>query len=69
MTLLCVSSLAHAERVSGTGEYSFGPDTAENVACRLAEEKAKQNAQGRAAQTRALTAFGSDKLPLGQAAE
>ena len=44
MTLLCVSSLAHAERVSGTGEYSFGPDTAENVACRLAEEKAKQNA-------------------------
>ena len=44
MTLLCVSCLAHAERVSGTGEYSFGPDTAENVACRLAEEKAKQNA-------------------------
>ena len=44
MTLLCVSTLAHAERVSGTGEYSFGPDTAENVACRLAEEKAKQNA-------------------------
>ena len=44
MTLLCVSSLAHAERVSGTGEYSFGPDTAENVACRLAEEKAKQSA-------------------------
>jgi hypothetical protein len=41
MTLLCVSNLAHAERVSGTGEYSFGPDTAENVACRLAEEKAK----------------------------
>ena len=44
MTLLCASTLAHAERVSGTGEYSFGPDTAENVACRLAEEKAKQNA-------------------------
>lgn len=44
MTLLCVSTLAHAERVSGTGEYSFGPDTAENIACRLAEEKAKQNA-------------------------
>jgi hypothetical protein len=44
MTLLCVSSLAHAERVQGTGEYSFGPDTAENVACRLAEENAKQNA-------------------------
>jgi len=44
MTLLCASCFAHAERVSGTGEYSFGPDTAENVACRLAEEKAKQNA-------------------------
>jgi hypothetical protein len=44
MTLLCASSLAYAERVKGTGEYSFGPDTAENVACRLAEEKAKQNA-------------------------
>ena len=44
MTLLCVSTLAHAERVKGTGEYSFGPDTAENVACRLAEEKAKQSA-------------------------
>jgi len=44
MTLFCVSSLAHAERVSGTGEYAFGPDTAENVACRFAEEKAKQNA-------------------------
>ena len=44
MTLLCASALAHAEVVKGTGEYSFGPDTAENVACRLAEEKAKQNA-------------------------
>jgi hypothetical protein len=44
LILLCASCLAHAERVKGTGEYSFGPDTAENVACRLAEEKAKQNA-------------------------
>jgi uncharacterized protein YbcV (DUF1398 family) len=43
MTLLC-ANIAHAEIVKGTGEYSFGPDTAENVACRLAEEKAKQNA-------------------------
>lgn len=43
IALLC-ANFAHAERVSGTGEYSFGPDTAENVACRLAEEKAKQNA-------------------------
>lgn len=43
MTLLC-ANFAHAERVQGTGEYSFGPDTAENVACRLAEENAKQNA-------------------------
>ena len=43
MTLLCVT-IAYAERVKGTGEYSFGPDTAENIACRLAEENAKQNA-------------------------
>jgi hypothetical protein len=43
MTLLC-ATIAYAERVKGTGEYSFGPDTAENIACRLAEEKAKQNA-------------------------
>ena len=43
IALLC-ANFAHAECVSGTGEYSFGPDTAENVACRLAEEKAKQNA-------------------------
>lgn len=43
MTLLC-ANIAHAEIVKGTGEYSFGPDTAENIACRLAEEKAKQNA-------------------------
>jgi hypothetical protein len=43
MTLLC-ANFAHAERVQGTGEYSFGPDTAENIACRLAEENAKQNA-------------------------
>jgi len=43
LILLC-ANFAHAERVQGTGEYSFGPDTAENVACRLAEEKAKQNA-------------------------
>lgn len=43
LMFLCVGSV-QAQIVSGTGEYSFGPDTAENVACRLAEEKAKQNA-------------------------
>jgi hypothetical protein len=43
LILLC-SNFAHAERVNGEGEYSFGPDTAENVACSIAEEKAKQNA-------------------------
>jgi hypothetical protein len=43
MALLC-ANFAHAGKVSGTGEYAFGPDTAENVACRIAEEKAKQNA-------------------------
>ena len=38
LILLCVN-FAHAERVSGTGEYSFGPDTAENIAYRLAINK------------------------------
>jgi hypothetical protein len=31
-------------QVTGTGEYRFGPETAQNIACQLAEEKAKENA-------------------------
>jgi len=34
----------YASIVSGTGEYRFGPETAENVACAIAEERAKENA-------------------------
>ena len=30
--------------VKGVGEYFYGPDTAENLACFFAEEKAKENA-------------------------
>ena len=30
--------------VRGEGEHRFGPETAENVACAIAEEKAKENA-------------------------
>ena len=30
--------------VIGEGEYRFGPETAQNVACSIAEERAKQNA-------------------------
>ena len=36
--------MANAEVIRGEGEYRFGPDTAENVACRIAEDRAKQNA-------------------------
>jgi hypothetical protein len=30
--------------VTGTGEYRFGPETAQNIACLIAEENAKKNA-------------------------
>ena len=30
--------------VTGTGEYRFGPETAQNIACSIAEENAKKNA-------------------------
>ena len=30
--------------VTGVGEYRFGPDVAENLACEVAEENAKQDA-------------------------
>lgn len=43
---ITTSITAHAigVSVSGTGEYRFGPETAENVACAIAEERAKENA-------------------------
>ena len=39
---ICIS--AQAGVVSGTGEYRFGPETAQNIACAIAEERAKENA-------------------------
>ena len=30
--------------VTGVGEYRFGPDTTENLACEVAEDRAKQDA-------------------------
>ena len=39
---LCITG--NAAEVTGTGEYRFGPETAQNIACSLAEEKAKENA-------------------------
>lgn len=41
--LLVCANIAHS-KVIGEGEYRFGPETAQNVACSLAEQKAKQNA-------------------------
>ena len=34
----------NANAITGIGEHRFGPETAENVACEFAEEKAKQDA-------------------------
>lgn len=42
-TLVLCANFAHAS-VIGQGEHRFGPETSENVACKLAEEKAKQDA-------------------------
>lgn len=40
--IMMCASFAHAETI-GQGEYRFGPDMAENAACELAKEKAKEN--------------------------
>jgi hypothetical protein len=41
--LLVCANIAHS-KVIGEGEYRFGPETAQNVACSIAEQRAKQNA-------------------------
>lgn len=41
--VLVCANIAHSA-VLGEGEYRFGPETAQNLACSIAEEKAKQNA-------------------------
>ena len=40
LSLIATNSFA----ITGIGEYRYGPDTTENLACELAEEKAKQDA-------------------------
>ena len=41
---LLIATSVNAKEVSGTGEYRFGPETAQNIACSIAEENAKKNA-------------------------
>jgi hypothetical protein len=41
LSLFLVSNCIHAEMAHGVGEYLHGPDTTENKACQLAEDKAK----------------------------
>lgn len=44
IALAFACSVANAATVTGEGEYRFGPETAENIACSIAEERAKENA-------------------------
>ena len=44
LSLLICSGLAHASKIEATGEYRFGPDMPQNIACNLAEDQAKHNA-------------------------
>lgn len=44
LSLLILASTSHAKEMVGIGEYRFGPDTPTNVACEMAEERAKENA-------------------------
>ena len=39
-----VSTIVFAKPVIGTGEFRFGPETSQNIACSIAEENAKKNA-------------------------
>lgn len=43
-SLFLVSNCIHAEMARGVGEYLIGPDTTENKACELAQDKAKSMA-------------------------
>jgi hypothetical protein len=42
--LLATLISTNAFAVSGVGEYRYGPDTTENFACEMAEERAKSDA-------------------------
>jgi hypothetical protein len=39
-----ISSSVFARPVIGIGEYNYGPETSENIACQLAEDRAKEQA-------------------------
>ena len=43
-SLFLASNCIHAEMARGVGEYLYGPDTTENKACELAQDKAKSMA-------------------------
>jgi len=38
---MCIFSNAYSAWVSGSGEYYFGPETSESLACSAAEERSK----------------------------
>ena len=44
IALAFVCGVANAKVVTGEGEYRFGPETAENVACSIARDRAEENA-------------------------
>ena len=44
LSLLLVPTIACAVPTIGTGEFRYGPDMPENVACQLAEDRAKEHA-------------------------
>jgi len=44
IALAFMCSIANAANVTGEGEYRFGPETAENVACQIARDRAEENA-------------------------
>jgi hypothetical protein len=39
-----ISSSVFAKQVIGIGEYNYGPETPENIACQMAEDRAKEHA-------------------------
>lgn len=39
-----LSSSVFAKQVIGVGEYNYGPDLSENIACQMAEDRAKEHA-------------------------
>lgn len=47
LLFLLVSCFANAKEIVGVGEYRFGPDMPRNIACQMAEDRAKQDAIAR----------------------